>query len=208
MEMYQFNFCAVKNVSVSKYLRHMQSFHESEPNFSVKCKFGCPNIYIKISSYRVRIFRKHNKWTQPCQRNEAPDVAQEEHNYEEDCDELVQVDSFKEQLSHFTESIKRHFALFCLKLQEQHVVSRTAIHSVSNKVKSLIELFNEQYRDLLKNCVSELGIWADSHANLTLLLENDLFGKCFEHVVSDYQFERYCMTEFGLIEQLSTCVRI
>lgn len=205
MEMYQCNFCAVKNVSVSKYFRHMQSFHESEPNFSVKCKFGCPNIYIKISSYRVRIFRKHNKWTQPCQRNEAPDVAQEEHNYEEDCDELVQVDSFKEQLSHFTESIKRHFALFCLKLQEQHVVSRTAIHSVSNKVKSLIELFNEQYRDLLKNCVSELGIWADSHANLTLLLENDLFGKCFEHVVSDYQFERYCMTEFGLIEQLSTC---
>ncbi|XP_066509129.1 uncharacterized protein [Hoplias malabaricus] len=202
--MYYCPNCSVKKHSLSKYLRHLQYFHESEPNFSVKCGLdnGCPNVYKKISSFKVHIFRKHNSIKENLDKEcKLPYVNEDEGGDEDsDYDEIVHTELLSEKLSHFTENVQKHFGLFCLKLQEKHIVSKTVTHSISQEVKSLIELFNEQYRALLKTCLQDAHTELDSLSDLKALIEDNLFGKCFEHVTSDYQFERYCIKEFGLVQ--------
>ncbi|XP_049341205.1 uncharacterized protein LOC111192620 isoform X1 [Astyanax mexicanus] len=198
--MYYCPSCSVKKYSLSKYLRHLQYFHENEPNFSVRCGLdnGCPNVYKKISSFKVHIFRKHKS----VKRNldEEHKLQYEIEDVEEDCDEIVHTELLSDKLSHFTENVQKHFGLFCLKLQEKHIIPKTVTQSISQEVKSLIELFNEQYRALLKTCLQEEHTELERRSDLKVLIEDNLFGKCFEHVTSDYQFERYCIKEFGLVQ--------
>lgn len=202
--MYQCPNCRVRTFTYSRYLRHLQYFHESEPHFFVVCGHnGCQKRYKRVSSLRIHVFRIHKNLrnTENSEDNqEAPGTLATLNDLEETFDSEEPNISFSGKIWEFSSLIERHFALFCLKLQEKHILPQTVRHTITNDVKTLIELFNEHYRDLLQFCLEETNINLDNHSNLKSLVKDNLFGKCFDFIVSDYQFERYCIREFGLIE--------
>lgn len=57
---YQCQRCPLKTRTQKRYLKHLEVYHQSEPNFVVECsQNGCPSTYTKISSLRKHINRKH-----------------------------------------------------------------------------------------------------------------------------------------------------
>lgn len=171
-----------------------------------------------MSSLRIHVFRIHKNLrntedtentententedTEDTEDNpESPGTLATWNDFEETFDSEEQNISFSGKICKFKSLIERHFALFCLKLQEKHILPKTVRHTITNDVKTLIELFNEHSRDLLQFCLEETNINLDNHSNLKSLVKENLSGKCFDVIVSDYQFERYCIREFGLIE--------
>lgn len=156
-----------------------------------------------MSSLRVHVFRTHKivRDAEDSENNqEIPGTSPTFNDFEETFDSEEPNISFSEKICGFRSLIERHFALFCLKLQEKHILPKTVRHTITHEVKILIELFNEQSKDLLKFCLEETNINIDNHSNLKSLVEDNLFGKCFDVIASDFQFERYCIREFGLIE--------
>lgn len=202
--MYQCPNCHVRTLTYNKYLRHLQYFHESEPNFYVVCGHsGCQKRYKRVSSLRIHVFRAHKilRNTEDSENNqEAPGTLTTINHLEETCDSEEPNISFSEKISKFKSLIERHFALFCLKLQEKHILPKTVRHNITHDVKTLVDLFNKQSRELLQFCFKETSINIGNHSNLKSLVEDNLLGKCFDVIESDYQFERYCIKEFGLIE--------
>ena len=134
-----------------------------------------------MSSLRVHVFRIHKvlRNAEDSENNqEAPGTSTTNLNDTFESEEPNI--SFSEKICEFGKLIERHFALFCLKLQEKHILPQTVRHTITSEVKILIELFNEQSRDLLQFCLEESNIQIDSHSNLKSLVEDNLFGKCFD----------------------------
>ncbi len=118
---YQCPRCPIKTTTQRKYLKHLELYHQSETNFVVECgQNGCPSKYIKISSLRKHLTRKHSTTIQ--QENSEVQRNTEEDLFEEEL-QIETAPSSLEKLAEVKTNIKRDLAFFFLKLQEGYTFS-------------------------------------------------------------------------------------
>ena len=202
--------CHVKTFSYAKFLQHLQLYHEHEANFKVSCGFnGCPRQYCKINSLRKHVRHKHpldstsNEISEETSSTCNEGIEDEDDDDNQDVEITDQPQGFSDKLEELTSSFKRHIAVFFLKLQEKHIVPRVVRSEVSDDIRLLLEYFYEKHNELLKICLQEGNTDIDSNPLLKSLLDgSDLLERCFDGVGSEYQFDKYCLKELGLVEPL------
>ncbi len=184
--------CPLKTRTQKRYLKHLELYHQSEPNFVVECgQNGCPSTYTKISSLRKHITRKHRTTIQ----EENPEVQRNVEDHFEEEPHIETSPLFLEKLAEVKTNLKRDLAFFILMLQEVHTLPQVIKTSVAKDVGELFHKFTVQYQELLKICLEET---AEVEQNLSILLEDNIFDTCFEEI----KFYQCCINDFGLVEPI------
>lgn len=123
--------CPLKTRTQKRYLKHLEVYHQSEPNFVVECsQNGCPSTYTKISSLRKHINRKHITTIQE-------ENSEVQRNIEDHFEEEPDIETSPSFLEKLAEVKTKRSHLFMLKLQEVYRLPQVIKTTVAKDVGEL-----------------------------------------------------------------------
>lgn len=119
-------------------MHHLQLIHQQQPNFKLTCGLHeCTAKFGLVNSWRRHILRKHtecraalndNNDSEMSDNDLAVDVATGDSSFlAESISNSVSTDM---SVADLVDTLKRHFALFILQLQEKHSVVRNVQETV------------------------------------------------------------------------------
>eukprot|EP00112_Aurelia_sp_Birch-Aquarium-sp1_P011911 Seg250.10 transcript_id=Seg250.10/GoldUCD/mRNA.D3Y31 product="hypothetical protein" protein_id=Seg250.10/GoldUCD/D3Y31 len=207
--------CNITKFSILKYVHHLAISH---PQKQIICGINsCPAKLLNARSFRAHLYLKHRDLMSLRRDgndtdNEIVDieVGDEDASTSQDLgsddnelmpDDVLQPDLSIETLLH---GIQTNFALFLLRLSEQHILTRQVQFQIAKDTKFLMQFLTENFAQLIKFHLRKSGFEIEEHDDLRELLDdNEIFTRSIENIQSAHMYQQYCNENLSLIEPIS-----
>jgi len=213
---FQCSFCGQRYISFGKLARHISTYHENVPRFSVDCVVaGCRNNYKSVSSLRKHMQRFHGDVMSFSAREaveadddddddgrgNTADVVEDKDDTDVESEPDSDVhDVTLENIADIVNQFHEKFTMLMLRLKEVHILPAAVQSDISTSVCDMMTDCLNKYKDIICQQLSKSGFVPCGDVWSEILSVDKLFESVSRDSSSDYMMTNYLKRSGMIVE--------